>query len=72
MLLDKVSDQTGRSLKQTRELLELCDWEFHTLLKLEEKLKNNHVGYTPGDVETVQTVLNLGNGSGYFRINKVW
>lgn len=67
-LLKDLSEQTNRSLRQTKELFELCDKNLSKLVELEEKLANNFVFCCPGDKEYVDYVLSMGYGSGYFKI----
>ena len=57
--LEKFTDDTNRSVNQTKFLLELLDNDFSKLVELEEKLKNNHVSGCPGDKEECDKVLNM-------------
>ena len=63
--LDKLSTVTNRSYGQTEFLFKLCDNNLSRLVKLEQKLKNNHVAYCPGDREEVEKVLSMRDGSGW-------
>ena len=38
------------------------------LIELEEKLKNNNVGWCPGNKDSVQTVLSIGYGDYHFKL----
>jgi hypothetical protein len=66
--LDRLIAVTYRSKAQTLELLELLDNDVFKLMELEEKLRNNFVGYCPGDKETCDYVLSMGNGYGWFKL----
>jgi hypothetical protein len=65
-LLERLTKITNRSNGQTQFLFELCDCDFEKLLDLERKLKNNFVGWVPGDKESLNTVLNMGESSGWW------
>jgi len=67
-LVDRLTDLTNRSRGQTQFLFELCDFDFDKLLLLETKIKNNHVFYCPGDKETVDEILKLGDGKKRFKL----
>lgn len=56
-LLDKFTDATNRSKGQTSFLFNLVKGDFLKLVELEERLKNNHLSYCPGDEEEVEKVL---------------
>jgi hypothetical protein len=64
-VLDKLSDVTNRSLGQTTFLFELLNRDLKKLVLLEQKLKNNHLSYCPGDGEECEKVLSMGDGSGW-------
>jgi hypothetical protein len=66
-LLYRLSNATNRSLAQTKFLFELCDHDLSKLMELEEKLKNNHVFYCPGDKEETEKVLSMENGN-FFKV----
>ena len=61
-LLNRLTNLTNRSNSQTQFLFELCDFNFHKLLELERKLKNNFVFYCPGDKESVSKILAMSEG----------
>lgn len=65
-LLDRLTKITNRSKGQTQFLFELCDCDFDKLLELERKLKNNFVFWVPGDKESLDLVLRMGDGSGWW------
>ena len=65
-LLNRLTKITNRSNGQTQFLFELCDCDFEKLLELERKLKNNFVGWVPGDKESLNHVLSMGDGSGWW------
>jgi len=66
--LNRLTDVTNRSNGQTLFLLELLDNDVFKLMDLEEKLKNNHLRYCPENKEECETVLNMDNGSYWFKL----
>ena len=69
--LEKFTDVTNRSVRQTNFLLGLLEGNFERLVELEEKLKNNFIFYCPGDLETVEEIMNTSNGNGnWFNLNE--
>lgn len=67
--IKRISIAVNRSLAQTTFLLDLLDYDLFKYLELEEKLKNNFVGYCPGDLKECKKILAMGNGSEWFRIS---
>ena len=59
-LVDRFTDVTNRSKGQTNFLFDLCDGDFQKLVRLEEKIRNNFLGYCPDDKEEVEK--NISNG----------
>lgn len=64
-LLDKLSDISNRSLRQTEFLYDLLNKDFKKLVLLEQKIKNNHLSYCPGSKEDCEEVLVMGDGFGW-------
>ncbi len=60
---EEFTSATNRSRGQTEYLFELCDHDLNKLVELEEKLKNNFVGWVPGDKEALDKVLSMGEGN---------
>ena len=69
-LLDRFTDVTNRSKAQTNFLFDLCDGDFQKLVRLEEKIKNNFLGYCPGDKEEVEKILAMDDESGWFNLDE--
>ena len=67
--LDKLTDVTNRSKRQTNFLLELLDNDVFKLMELEEKLKNNQLHYCPGTREECEKVFSMGKGSEWYKLN---
>ena len=65
LTLDKLSDYTNRSYGQTLFLYELLDRDLKKLVLLEQKIKNNFLGYCPNDRDECEKILLMGNGSGW-------
>jgi hypothetical protein len=57
--LNVFSWHSNRALNQTLFLFELCDNDFQKLLLVEEKIKNHHLSYCPGDKEELNKILLL-------------
>lgn len=66
--VDDFTDRTNRSVWQTEFLYKLVDKDLEKLVELEEKLKNNHCSFCPGDKEKVEEVLNMGYGSYWWKM----
>ena len=66
--LDRLTLATNRSKGQTLFLLKLLDNDVFKLMELEEKLKNNHLNYCPGDRESCDEVLKMDNGSEWLKL----
>jgi hypothetical protein len=66
--LNRLRLSVNRSEAQSLFLLELLDGDFVKLLELEEKIKNNFIGYCPADRETCDSILSMDNGTGWYRI----
>lgn len=66
--LERLTVATNRSRGQTVFLLELLDNDVFKLMELEEKIKNNHIHYCPGDRETCDKILAMDNGSEWFTL----
>jgi len=66
--LDRLTSATNRSKNQTKFLLDLLDNDVFKLMELEEKLKNNFVGYCPGDRETCDEILSMNNDTVWFKL----
>jgi hypothetical protein len=60
-LLEKLTNRTNRSRRQTMFLFELLEGDFNKLLILEEKLKNNHLSFCPDSIDEVNGILNSVN-----------
>ena len=56
-ILENFTTATNRSKSQTTFLYDLCDSNFLKLVMLEEKIKNLHLSYCPGDKEEVEKIL---------------
>lgn len=57
-LCEPLSNKYNRRLGQVMFLYELCDYNFEKLCSLEEKIKNNHIHYCPGDKEEIEKIIN--------------
>lgn len=57
--LDKFTNETNRSMGQTKFLLNLLDGDFRKLVDLEERVKNLFLSYCPGDKEECEKVLSM-------------
>jgi len=57
VVVENISTAVNRSAHQTKELFEFCDYNIKKLLKLEEKIKNNFIFYSPGTKEEVEKIL---------------
>lgn len=66
--LDGLSKAVNTSKGQLYFLYQLCDGDFELLKTLVVKMKNNHVHYCPGDKESVNKVLAMGNGTNWFKL----
>ena len=62
-------NKTKRSKGQTNYLFDLCDGDFQKLVKLEEKIKNNFIGYCPSSKEEIEKILNMVDESGWFNLD---
>jgi hypothetical protein len=62
-LLDELSDLTNRSYSQTEFLLKLLDGDFKKLVRLEQKIKNNHLSYCPDDTNSINGKRYVGDHS---------
>lgn len=69
-LLERFTDVTNRSKGQTLFLYDLCDGDFQKLVRLEEKLKNNFLGYCPNDKETVEKILTMNDKSDWYNLSQ--
>jgi len=67
--LGALSEGVNRSTRQMYLLYEMCDYDFVKLLTVEEKIKNNFLGYCPGDKEEVAKILAMGDRSFSWKIN---
>lgn len=56
--LEEHSDKWNRAKHQCKELLELCDYNFDKLERLENKIKQFSIAYSPADKEAVWHILN--------------
>ena len=59
VIMNLFTNSTNRSLGQTNFLLELLDNDYHKLITLEEKIKNNFLHYCPCDIEEIEKILKL-------------
>lgn len=57
--LKEIVSITNRSEAQTQFLLQLVEGDFEKLKQLEKIIKDNHIGYCPGDFEEVNKIFNL-------------
>jgi hypothetical protein len=57
--LEALIKVTYRSKSQTEHLLTLCGNDFNQLLYLEQKIKENCLGYTPGGQGSVDVILSM-------------
>lgn len=57
--LDWLTSETNRSNAQTQFLFGLVDGDWGMMLDLEYRLKNNFIGYCPGDRDSVDNVLSM-------------
>ena len=76
-LLEKLTNKTNRSKGQTNFLYDLLDGDLEKLLKLEERVKNNHARlgsscYCPAGPETAEWVLSLPNDGNFDIFNGNW
>lgn len=67
--LNRLTIATNRSKGQTLFLLGLLDDDLFKLMELEEKIKNNFVGYCPESREECDKILAMDNGSKWFKLN---
>lgn len=67
-LLVRFINETKRSKAQTNYLFDLCDGDFQKLVKLEEKIKNNFIGYCPSSKKEIEKILNMDDESGWFNL----
>lgn len=58
-LLDALTNGTNRAKAQTQFLFDLCDGDLVKLFELEERIKNLHLSYCPGDKESVENVMQM-------------
>ena len=49
----------NRSKNQITQLFDLCNGDFEKLLLLEQKIKENHLSYCPGDQQDVESIFNM-------------
>jgi len=66
--VEKLINVTNRSKWQTLFLLELLNDDLFKLLELEEKIKNNFIGYCPSDKEECNKILSMSNGSNWYNL----
>lgn len=66
--LNRLTTTINRSKAQTLFLLDLLEYDVFKLMELEEKLKNNFIGYCPGDKEECDKILQMDNGSEWFKM----
>lgn len=66
--LDWLTDRTNRSNNQTQFLFNLLNGDYEKLLRLEEQVKNCFLFYCPGDLESVEEVLNMTPKDNYFHL----
>ena len=69
-LLDRFTDVTNRSKGQTLFLYDLCDGDFEKLVRLEEKIRNNFLGYCPSNKEEVEKILAMVDKSDWCNLNQ--
>lgn len=70
-LVDYVSDLTNRGVGQTKELFELCDYDFNKLCRLESKIKNTFTHFCPGDKKSVDKLLSLEDKTNEYDFKKL-
>ena len=58
-IIDLISEITGRHPRQTEQIMNMLDDNFEKYLLLEEKISNNFIFYSPGDIETIEEILNI-------------
>ena len=66
--LNRFITTINRSKGQTLFLLKLLNNDIFKLMELEEKIKNNHISYCPGDREECDKILSMDNGSEWFKL----
>jgi hypothetical protein len=66
--LEYLGKQFNRSKGQSQFLFQLVDGDFDKLVSLEMKIKNCFVSYCPGDVETVEAIMNMEVESDWFKL----
>ena len=57
IMLEAISRVINRTLGQTKFLFVLCDMNIYKYMKLEEKIKNNHISHCPVDEESVDEII---------------
>lgn len=67
---DKFTSKTNRSEFQTTLLFNLVGKNLNKPVAVEERVKNNHLHYCPGDKEEVKKVLKMGQGSYWFNMQE--
>ena len=69
ILLERLSNATNRSLRQTQFLFELVERNLTTLIRLEEQISNCFIAYCPDNKDRIDEILALTPRSNYFQIN---
>ncbi len=67
--LDRLILLTNRSKFQTKFLLGLLDNDVFSLMELEEKIKNNFIGYCPDCKDECDKILSMNNGTEWFKLD---
>lgn len=57
--IQQLSWIANRATSQTKELYQLCNCNFDTLMELEAKIKSNRLFYCPGSKQEIDKILQL-------------